>query len=112
MNRIGQYRFRAFDARAGLIRELRDQVRDQSGPAGLVRCATATAIVAVEVFMEQDVVLEMRIGLKFFVAAKTGRLPSGPRRKILSSRRHSSFAISSSVSMTPEPVGHSILRPS
>src|SRR5262249_9229891 len=37
----------------------------------------------------------------------TGRRPSAPRRKIRDSRFDSSVAISASVSICPEPVGHS-----
>src|SRR6266508_1150912 len=84
MNRPGRYRFRALHTSAGLFFcELADEIRDQSGPAGLVRCATATAIVAVEVFMEQDVVLEMRISLKFLVGAEHGTPAVGSAHKQL-----------------------------
>ena len=83
MNRIGRYQFRAHRTSAGLFRELCDQVCDQSGPAGLMRCATATAIVTMEVFMKQDVVLEMRIGLKFFVAAENRASAVGTAQKDL-----------------------------
>ena len=58
------------ERRVVLSAKLANEIRDQSGPAGLVRGAAAAAIVAVEVFVEQDVVLEMGIGLKFFVVAE------------------------------------------
>src|SRR5262249_23408362 len=66
-----------------LFRELVDQVGDEPRPTGLVRCATAAAIVAVEIFMEQDVILEMRIGLKFLVAAENRAPAICPAQKKL-----------------------------
>src|ERR1700730_5799826 len=60
-----------FLLRANLL----DKVGDQSGPAGLVGCAAAAAVVAVEILVEQNVVLEMGIDLKLFVGAKN-RAPS------------------------------------
>src|SRR5215813_14034478 len=83
MNRLGRDRFRAFYIRGRRLRQLADEVGDQSGPAGLVGCATAAAIVAVEVFMEQDVVFEMRVGLKFFVAAENRTSPVGTAQEDL-----------------------------
>src|SRR5947199_41631 len=57
MNRLSRYRFRLLHTSAGLFfREVANEIRDQSGPAGLVRCATATAVVAGEVFKENDAV--------------------------------------------------------
>ena len=41
-----------------------DQVGDDPRPAGLVRGAEAGAVVAVEVLVEEDVVLPLRIGLE------------------------------------------------
>ena len=38
------------------------QFRHESSPAGLMRCADAAAVVAVEVFMEKNVVFEVRVG--------------------------------------------------
>src|SRR5215471_5090084 len=49
-----------------------DHVGDQGAPAGLVRGAEPAAGVAVVVFVEQDVVLEMRIGLHLLVTAEDG----------------------------------------
>src|SRR5262245_38233571 len=83
MNRLARYRFRFLPTSAGLFRELADEIRDQSGPTSLVRGATATAIVAVEVFMEQDVVLEMRIGLKFLIGTEHRTPAVGPAHKQL-----------------------------
>src|SRR5262249_5106609 len=70
LNRFSRDRFRASDMSNVFVHELTDQIRYEPGPTGLVRRTAATAVVAVKVFMEQDVVLEMRIGLKFFVAAE------------------------------------------
>src|ERR1700745_2039194 len=70
LNRLSRHRFRACDISSGFVHELTDQIRPQPGPTGLVRCAAAPPVVAVKVFMEQDVVLEMRIGLKFLIAAE------------------------------------------
>ena len=39
----------------------------QTRPAGLVACAHATARIAMEIFVEQDVILEMRIRREFGV---------------------------------------------
>ncbi len=38
-----------------------EQFGDQAGPAGLMRRADAAAGVAVKVFVEQNVILEMRV---------------------------------------------------
>ncbi len=46
-----------------------DQLCDHAGPTGLVACPEARAIIAVEVFVEEDVVLPMRIRLEFFGSA-------------------------------------------
>src|SRR6266700_3683997 len=40
------------------------QLRDEPGPSGLVRGANTAAGVAMEVFVEQDVITEVRIGLQ------------------------------------------------
>ena len=64
----------------GLLCELADQVSNQPGPTGLVRCAAATAIIAMEIFVEQDVILEVRIGLELLIRPKTGSVfTSGDR---------------------------------
>ena len=52
------------------------ELGDQPGPAGLVRGADAAAVVAVEVFVEQQVVAEVRIVLQLCRASpNTGRRP-------------------------------------
>jgi len=48
------------------------QLGDQAGPAGLVRGPDAAAIIAVKIFVEQDVVLEMRVGREFVMIFQGG----------------------------------------
>src|SRR5580765_42556 len=43
-----------------------DQLRDDTGPARLVTGSKTSAIVTVEIFVEQDVIFPLRICLKFF----------------------------------------------
>src|SRR5271157_3948818 len=40
-------------------------LRHQAGPAGLMACSQTSAIISVEILVEQDVILPVRIGLKF-----------------------------------------------
>src|ERR1700676_2385362 len=49
---------------AFVFAQLLDQLRDQSGPSGLVRGADPGAVVAVEVFVEEEQIAEASIGLK------------------------------------------------
>ena len=51
---------------------LLQQLRNQSGPSGLMTRAQTRAIVSVKEFVEQNVVAEMRVGLKEFVAVVDG----------------------------------------
>src|SRR4051812_17687478 len=44
-----------------------NKLRDQACPAGLMRSADTTAIVAVETFVEQDIVAKMRVGCQFWM---------------------------------------------
>jgi hypothetical protein len=46
-----------------------------------------------EVFVEEDIVLEMGIALEVFIPSENGRLPPGSRRKILMSRRYNLSAV-------------------
>src|SRR5262249_36258020 len=50
--------------------QLGDHVGDQRAPAGLVRSAEALACAAAEIFVEQEVVAEMRITLHLLVATE------------------------------------------
>ena len=54
-----------------------DQVRDQGRPPGLVHCAQSGAVVAVEVFEEQQVVLPRRVGLQLLNPSVDGAAPVG-----------------------------------
>ena len=47
------------------VAEELDQLRDDTGPARLVAGSKARTIVALEIFVEQDVIFPLRIGLKF-----------------------------------------------
>ena len=49
--------------------------RDQSRPAGLMSGAEAMPGLAVEVFMEQEVITELRVTLYFIPAAKHRSVP-------------------------------------
>ena len=76
----------------------------------LVRGTDAAAVVAVELLVKQQVVLEVRIVLQLRMLAE--RRPSSPRRKMQLKRRVSSSATCSMVMKLPDPVGHSILKSS
>src|SRR5258708_33399220 len=53
-----------------------DQLCDHAGPTGLMAGPEARAVVAVEVLVEQDVILPLGIGLEFLRAA-VHRPPAG-----------------------------------
>jgi hypothetical protein len=55
--------------------DLLNQFGDQSGPAGLVIGAESCPVVAMEVFVKQDVILPVRVTLELFRAAKNRTLP-------------------------------------
>ena len=87
--------------------------RDDPGPAGLVARAEAGAVVAVEVFVEQDVVAPVRIVLELLGAA-VHRPPA-----VLVAQEDAREAVARSPwrprtgsSCLPEPVGHSTLKSS
>ena len=48
------------------------QLGDQSRPAGLMRGADASPRIAVEIFVEWDVVPEMHVRLEFLIGSKHG----------------------------------------
>ena len=58
--------------RAVKVAEKFDQLRDDTSPARLVAGSKARAIVTVEIFVEQDVIFPLRIGLKFLRASVHG----------------------------------------
>ena len=64
-----------------LVMQLRDHVGDQGTPAGLMRGPQAATGIAVVVFVEQEVVLEVRIGLQLLVTAEDGTssVPVAPK---------------------------------
>ena len=49
-----------------------DGASDEAGPAGLMRGAETSAVVAMEIFVEEEIVAEVGIGLEFFAAAEDG----------------------------------------
>src|SRR6266851_205436 len=61
--------------------ELADKVGDESGPACLVRSTAPAAIVAVEILVEKDVILEIGIGLELFIGPENGTSPVGISEK-------------------------------
>jgi hypothetical protein len=87
-----------------------DQFRDNASPASLVARSQARAVISVEVLVEQDVILPMRIGLKFLCRA----VHWSPARLIAQEdpgkRLEISRATSNKFIKLPEPVGHSILN--
>src|ERR1700722_815021 len=56
--------------RRSLQRQLVDQVRDQPGPASLMRSTTPAPVVTMKILLKQDVVLEVRVGLEFLALSK------------------------------------------
>src|SRR3954471_2180193 len=71
----------------------RNQQRDGSGPAGLVARAQAGSVVAVEVLVERDQVVPVRIALERLAAAEHGPaavlvLGEGPRQAPRDLGRH------------------------
>jgi len=82
----------------------------ETAPSGLIARAESRTIVAVEVFVEQNVIAPMRVGLKLLgtsvyrtatqVVAQKGRVKP-TTDLLLTSKRFIIF---------PDPVGHSILK--
>src|SRR6266540_7303137 len=72
---------------------LLNQLRDQAGPAGLMAGTNATAVVTVEVLVEQDQIAPVRIGLESFVrsvhrSASVGAAQEGARQPARDLRCH------------------------
>lgn len=59
------------------------QLRDQSGPAGLVRRTDAAAGITVEIFIEEKVIAEMRVTLDLVVRSEHGPATIGAEEKYL-----------------------------
>ena len=89
-----------------------DEVGDDAGPARLVRGAEPGAVVAVEVLVEDDVVLPRRVGLEALDAPEARAPAVGPTRKRATSRWRRSSATLSSDSIVPLPVGYSTWKSS
>ena len=84
-------------------------VGDQPRPPRLVRRAEAGAVVAVEVFVEEDEVPPVRVGLELLRSA-VDRAPFSSRRKMRVIRVVSSFATSNRCIERPDPIGHSMVK--
>src|SRR6202142_1110391 len=63
-----------------VLRLLLDELRDQTGPPGLMAGAEPGAVVAVKVLIEQDVVAPVRILLKRRLPAEDGAATVGAAR--------------------------------
>ena len=89
------------------------ELGDQAGPAGLVRGAHAAAGVAVEIFVEQDVILEMRVGLRVWddISRRAAGRPSPCKNNFVEAAREF-VGHRNEGDEFPEPVGHSILKSS
>jgi hypothetical protein len=55
-----------------LFMQLRDHIGDQPAPTRLVRGAKPASILAVEIFIEQDVVFDVRIRLHLLITTEDG----------------------------------------
>src|SRR6185295_14811139 len=69
--------FAALSVRRARPRQVEDAARDERGPAGLVARAESAAGVAVEVLVEEDELLEVRIGGVAQVVAVAGTAALG-----------------------------------
>src|SRR5436190_744051 len=71
-----------FDAEASQLFAARlQEFGHEARPAGLVRGADTAAVVAVEVFVEPEIVAEVRIGLQLELLAEYGPPPLGVAEK-------------------------------
>ena len=85
-----------------------DERRGEPAPPGLVARAESRAGLAMEVFVEQQVIAPMRIVLECSRHRRsTGRRPCSSRTKRRVSRAVISAATSNRFIVRPEPVGHS-----
>ena len=93
------------------LAEYVDQSRHDPGPPGLMAGADAGAVVAMEVFVEQQVVPPVRIALEFLGRRRTpAAVRSRRAEKSGSADWRSRGATSKRFIKLPEPVGHSILK--
>ena len=88
-----------------------NQLGNGSRPSGLMASAKARAVISVEVFVEQYVILPVRVCLKFLSPS----VDRAPPRLIRAGRSESGGwkflgPLQISSSSWPEPVGHSILK--
>ena len=88
-----------------------DDCGDQTRPAGLMAGAQPGPVVAVEVFVEEDVVAPVGIGLELFRASIYRALAAARcAGRSGSADRAISLETSKRFIILPEPVGHSILK--
>ena len=93
------------NARAVLLNQFGDNCR----PSGLMAGTDTRAIVAMEIFIEQNKVAPVRIGLKFFRAAVHRPASLESRVNIRIKRWEISPATCHKLASLPDPVGHSTL---
>src|SRR6516164_3867882 len=87
-----------------------DQLGDQARPSGLVTGAQSCAVVSMEILIEENVVLPIRIGLEL-LRPTIDRPSAGLILKKNPRQTVSDFsATSNRFIWFPEPVGHSILK--
>ena len=67
---VGRQRHSGQDAGDTLFAALLQQFGDEAGPAGLMACSEAATVVAVKVFVEQNMIAKMRVGLKLLGLAE------------------------------------------
>jgi hypothetical protein len=77
-----------------------------------VRCAEAATVVAVEILLEEDIVLEVRIACELGMIFQHGTLVVHALENEPRKAASSSSATSLIVLNRPEPVGHSTLKSS
>ena len=87
-----------------------DHLCHKPGPTGLVTGTQTSAIISVEVFIEQDIVLPVRILLKFLRPAVDRTPALASRKNMLVNRSAISLLTSNRFIILPDPVGHSILK--
>ena len=89
-----------------------DKRSHQTRPARLMTRAKPGAVVAMEIFIEQDVITPVRITLELLGTAYTGRRPSRSRKNMDVSLRAIFRLTSNRFMYVPDPIGHSTLKAS